>query len=160
MVIRRLVPDKEDQYLEAPILTGNLQLFKGWLDEAIIVYDSGTGSEDCHAFFDLIVKSRRKTGDAIDFGPLFDDVFNYIVAGMEAVSYVMSFGTYFILTNPEVKAKLERELSEARAFIQDFDHRKIMSLPYLVRRPKFSSAVGNFDLFLIHRLRLRKKHCD
>lgn len=61
---------------------------------------------------------------------------------MEAVSYVMSFGTYFILTNPDVKAKLERELLEARPFIQDFDHRKIMGLPYLVCQPILSPVIG------------------
>lgn len=103
------------------------------MDETIAAHDSDTEHEGRYAFFDLIVKSRRETGDPIDFDPLFDDVFNYIVAGMEAVSYVMSFGTYFILTNPEAKAKLEKELLEARPFIQNFDHRKIMGLPYLVR---------------------------
>jgi cytochrome P450 len=111
------------------------QLFKGWLNETITAYDSGAEPEGRHAFFDLIVKSRRETGDVIEFGPLFDDVFYYIVAGMEAVSYVMSHGTYLILTNPEVKEKLERELFEAKLFIQDFNHRNIMGLPYLVCQP-------------------------
>ena len=83
-------------------------------------------------YFDLMVKSSRKTGEVINPDLMFDDIFSYTIAGMDSVGYIMSFGTYFLITNPEVLGRLEKELCEARPFIQQFDHRKIMALPYLV----------------------------
>ncbi|KAL8825714.1 MAG: hypothetical protein Q9191_004243 [Dirinaria sp. TL-2023a] len=120
-----------------------IAIFKSWLDEAVLAHDSGKQPDGQDTFFDLIVKSRRKTGAPLDFAPLFDDVFNYIVAGMEATSYVLSFATYFLLTNPEVKAKLEAELFEAKPFIQEFDHRRIMALPYLTAVVKETLRLSN-----------------
>lgn len=79
-----------------------------------------------------MLQSNREAENKVKPEHLTTDIFNYIVAGMEATSYVLGFGTYFLLNNPEVKAKLDQELIEARHFIQNFDHRKIMALPYLV----------------------------
>ncbi|CAG8180424.1 unnamed protein product [Penicillium nalgiovense] len=56
---------------------------------------------------------------------------------MEATSYVLSCGTYFMPHNPRVKAKLEAELAEAQPYIRNFDHRKIMALPY----PQYGARV-------------------
>lgn len=80
------------------------------------------------------IEAKRKTGELLRQDQLFDDILNDLVAGMEATSYVLSFGTYFLLNNPDVKAKLEAELREVSPFIrEEFNHRKIMTLPYLVR---------------------------
>lgn len=80
-----------------------------------------------------MIRANRKRGDKLRPEQLFDDILNYIIAGMEATSYVLARGTYFMLHNPRVKSKLEAELAEAQPFIRNFDRRQIMALPYLVR---------------------------
>jgi cytochrome P450 len=79
-----------------------------------------------------MVKSAQKTGETLKPDMLFGDIFNYLIAGMEATSYVLAWATYLLLTNPKVKTRLEQELFEANSSIKDFDHQKIMALPYLV----------------------------
>lgn len=93
-----------------------------------------------------MIDAKRKTGEALRPDLLFDDILNYLVAGMEATGYVLSFGTYFLLNKPEAKAKLEAELREASPYIRDeFDHRKIMALPYLVCSLSISRRVLEID---------------
>ncbi|RDW75369.1 trichodiene oxygenase-2 [Coleophoma cylindrospora] len=135
-------PDFVVNWLQPGMLSYE-KIFNGWLEEAIATHDSGKESEGKETFFDLIVKSRRKTGDVLSSTLIFNDVFNYIVAGMESSSYVLSFATYFILTNPDAKAKLEKELLEARPFIRNLDHRKLMTLPYLTAVVKESLRLSN-----------------
>lgn len=84
-----------------------------------------------------MVRTRREEGKPIDETQIFDDVSNFLMAGMEGTTNVLSFSLYFLQTNPEVKAKLQAELHQNRKAVQEFDHRKIMSLPYLVSLPRF-----------------------
>ncbi|RHZ63460.1 cytochrome P450 [Aspergillus thermomutatus] len=123
----------------------NLQeLFKGWLDESIAAHDAGKPVESRSTYFDLMIEAKRKTGEPLRPDQLFDDILNYLVAGMEATSYVLSFGTYFLLNSPEAKAKLEAELLEASPFIREkFDHRRIMALPYLTAVVKECLRLSN-----------------
>jgi cytochrome P450 len=107
-------------------------MFDGWLDETIVARDTGKQLEGRNTFFDLMVKSTQKTGETLKPDMLFGDIFNYLIAGMEATSYVLAWATYLLLTNPKVKTRLEQELFEANSSIKDFDHQKIMALPYLV----------------------------
>ena len=81
----------------------------------------------------MTIDAKHKAGEPLRPDQLFEDILNYLVAGMEATSYVLSFATYFLLNNPDAKAKLEAELREASPFIrEEFSHRRIMALPYLV----------------------------
>ncbi|GFF48416.1 trichodiene oxygenase [Aspergillus udagawae] len=123
----------------------NLQeLFKQWLDECIVAHDAGKPVESRSTYFDLMIEAKRKTGEPLRPDLLFDDILNYLVAGMEATSYVLSFGTYFLLNKPDAKAKLEAELREASPFIrEEFDHRRIMALPYLTAVVKECLRLSN-----------------
>ncbi|QKX54319.1 uncharacterized protein TRUGW13939_01405 [Talaromyces rugulosus] len=123
----------------------NLQeLFNGWLNETVAAHDAGKTVEGRKTYFDLMTDAKRKTGEPLRPDQLFDDILNYLVAGMEATSYVLSFATYFLLNNPEAKAKLEAELLDASPFIRDeFDHRKIMALPYLTAVVKECLRLSN-----------------
>ncbi|KAJ5183166.1 hypothetical protein N7492_000782 [Penicillium capsulatum] len=58
----------------------------------------------------MVMKSR-KSGKKLQSAQLFNVLLNYIVAGMDATSYVLAHGTYFMLHSPHVKAKLEAELA-------------------------------------------------
>lgn len=80
---------------------------------------------------------KSSIGETLNAEEIFEDSFNYMTAGMDGNGHVLAFVTWSILTNPDVKAKLEKELLEARQSIQAFDHRKIMCLPYLVCFPSF-----------------------
>ncbi|KAJ5095320.1 hypothetical protein NUU61_004676 [Penicillium alfredii] len=126
-----------------PGLRSLQELFEGWLNETIAAHDLGKPIEGRSTYFDLMVTARRKRGEDLRPEQLFDDLLNYIIAGMEATSYVLSFGTYALLRNPRVKAKLEAELVEAQPFIRDLDHRKIMALPYLTAVVKECLRLSN-----------------
>ncbi|KAH8820751.1 cytochrome P450 [Xylogone sp. PMI_703] len=126
-----------------PGLRGLQELFKGWLDETLRAHDTGKQNEGRSTYFDLMIESRRRKGEPLQPEQLFDDIINYLTAGMEATGYVLSFATFFLLRHPEARVKLERELFESKSSIQEFDHRKIMSLPYLTAVVKESLRLSN-----------------
>lgn len=79
-----------------------------------------------------MVRTRRQDGKKVDENQIFDDTSNFLMAGMEGTTNVLSFATYFLLTHHDVRKKLQAELLEAKTAIQEFNHRRIMVLPYLV----------------------------
>lgn len=65
-----------------------------------------------------------------------EDIFNFIAGGTDTTAYTTSSAVYYLLRWPNVLSKLQAELDEAIPFIRhSFDHKKIQSLPYLVRIP-------------------------
>ncbi|WAO93392.1 Hypothetical protein NCS54_01093900 [Fusarium falciforme] len=112
-------------------LRPGLDVYRRWLGEAVDAYDSGKELDKPPTLFDIMVRTRRKEGKKVDETQIFDDVSNFLMAGMEGTTNVLSFATYFLLTHDDVMKKLQDELLEARTAIQEFDHRQIMALPYL-----------------------------
>ncbi|KAL4932789.1 cytochrome P450 [Aspergillus undulatus] len=117
-----------------------------WPNESIAAHDAGRKPVRSRCtYFDLMIEAQKKAGEPLRPDQLFDDLLNYLVAGMDATSYVLSFGTYFLLEKkPEAKAKLEAELLEASPFIRgQFDHRQFMALPYLTAVVKECLRLSN-----------------
>ncbi|KAG9240506.1 cytochrome P450 [Calycina marina] len=126
-----------------PGLIAYRQRFEAKLQKTCKEFDSGKALEGRDTLFSLMVQSRRKVSQQIDSDRFFNDVVNYIVAGMEATSYVLTFATYFLLTNPACLAKMQKELFESQEYVERMDHREIMKLPYLTAVVKESLRLSN-----------------
>ncbi|KAH7242784.1 cytochrome P450 [Fusarium tricinctum] len=112
-------------------LRPGFDVYRKWLGEAVDAYDSGKELDRPPNLFDIMVRTRRQEGKKVDENQIFDDVSNFLMAGMEGTTNVLSFATYFLLTHDGVRKKLQAELFEAKTAIQEFNHQKIMALPYL-----------------------------
>ena len=67
---------------------------------------------------------------------LVDDAFLFLIAGSDTTAYTLSVGTFHILDNEEVLARLRAELKEAPKDTHGtFIWKDLVNLPYLVRPP-------------------------
>ncbi|CAG8234826.1 unnamed protein product [Penicillium olsonii] len=117
--------------------------FDRWLEKENEIQKSGKEPEGTKKFLGLMFDWKKSIGESFNAEEIFEDSFNYMTAGMDGNGHVLSFVTWSILTNPDVKAKLEKELREARQYIREFNHRRIMALPYLTAVLKESLRLAN-----------------
>ncbi|KAI1214327.1 putative elymoclavine monooxygenase [Annulohypoxylon truncatum] len=61
-----------------------------------------------------------------------EDIFNFIAGGSDTTAYTASCAVHYLLSSPEILAKLQAELDQSSLIIRgDFDHKRIQNLPYL-----------------------------
>jgi hypothetical protein len=70
-----------------------------------------------------------------------EDIFNFIAGGSDTTAYSTTCAVHYLLTSPSALSKLQAELDDAAPYIRhNFDHRKIQSLPYLVRAKSWANS--------------------
>jgi cytochrome P450 len=85
------------------------QAFDRWLEKETEVQRSGKQIEGPKRFLSLMFDWKSSIGEIFNAEEIFEDSFNYMTAGMDGNGHVLAFVTWSI-TNPDVKAKLEKEL--------------------------------------------------
>ncbi|KID83106.1 Cytochrome P450 [Metarhizium guizhouense ARSEF 977] len=79
----------------------------------------------------LAMDSNDWAKDNVVPNPL-NDIFNFVAGGSDTTSYTLACAFFYILSSPEIYAKLVKELDENAPFIRDtFDYIKIQNLSYL-----------------------------
>ncbi|EFY86969.1 putative elymoclavine monooxygenase [Metarhizium acridum CQMa 102] len=106
---------------------------KGWNDEDMRIQRLTENQElrDSHMKRYLAMNSNDWAKDNVVPNPL-NDIFNFVAGGSDTTSYTLACAFFYILSSPEIYAKLVKELDENVAFIRDtFDYNKIQNLSYL-----------------------------
>jgi len=106
---------------------------KSWNDEDMRIQKSTENKElrDSHMKRYLAIDSNDWSKSNVVKNP-FNDVFNFIAGGSDTTSFTLSCAFFYVLSSPEVYAKLITELDENASFIRDtFDYSKIQNLSYL-----------------------------
>ena len=94
-------------------------------------------SDSSPTIFDLLLEPNPEKGYEVPtLDEIVDEAFLFMIAGIDNTSIVMAVGTFHILRNEEVLAKLREEL---RGILKDngarLRWRHVSSLPYLVSQP-------------------------
>ncbi|KFG79548.1 putative elymoclavine monooxygenase [Metarhizium anisopliae] len=106
---------------------------KDWNDEDMRIQKLAEDQElrDSHMKRYLAMDSNDSAKDKVVPNPL-EDIFNFVAGGSDTTSYTLACAFFYILSSPEIHAKLVKELDENAPFIRDtFDYIKIQNLSYL-----------------------------
>ena len=84
----------------------------------------------------LLEPNHEKNYEVPALKNLIDDIFIFVMAGVDTTAYTLSCATFYVLSNERVLEKLRRELHGVpRSTTGRFEWKHVSNLPYLARDP-------------------------
>lgn len=84
----------------------------------------------------LLEPNPEKSYEVPALKNLIDDIFIFVMAGVDTTAYTLFCATFYILSNERVLEKLRRELHGVpRSTTERFEWKHVSNLPYLARDP-------------------------
>jgi cytochrome P450 len=79
-------------------------------------------SEDAGDFLSLMLKSNAQQGRAFSMSDIRDQMFTWLNGGSDTTSSMYAWMVYLIALNPEVEQRIQHEVDQHLAMLDDFSH--------------------------------------